>query len=344
MNWMHRKAWLGVFVVCLLALDAAGTPTSTASTTMPISRPGPLPTARTVDEGLMLQADEQAILAAVRDRSQQLDEQALFVLLRRSAAMPHLTEEQFDGLAQIPAGRLLAEPAKFRCEPMRLRLKVFMMKQWSPGREIGTSPYWPADRPVWFLAGFDYTAGTPSEKPLAVLSIVDPSEALGRPERIGQAGESIYLPGRNLDLAGIFYKAWTDMSVGSQKNDEPAVLTEYPVIIAWQIKSSPPLISDQAKLAMGIVLATLALGASYLYLRRRTRPAGARKLGVRRLTSASQPAQAPHGAEENDVDPALKAAVEESQGGSRDGSPLRKQEDNSRIHNDDVEDQGQDRQ
>ena len=325
MNWMHRKAWLGVFMVFLLAVDAAAAPTGTASTMTSASRPGPLPPARTIDEGLVLQADEQAILAAVRDRSQQLDEQALFVLLRRSAAMPHLTEEQFDSLARIPAGRLLAEPAKFRCEPMRLRLKVFMMKQWTPGREIGTSPYWPADRPVWFLTGFDYTGDTPSQTPLAVLSIVDPSEALGKPERIGQAGESIYLPGRNLDLAGIFYKAWTDMSVGSQKNDEPAVLTEYPVIIAWQIKPTPPLISDEAKLAVGIVLATMAVAASYLYLRRRNRPAGAKQLGIRRVAHAAQPAQAQHGEEENDIDPALKAAVEESQGGSdRNGSTDRK--------------------
>ena len=260
--------------LCLVCAVLAGCSLAdeAAAATRPTATAASLPPAGTVEAGLAFTADEMTILSAIRDRSSQLDEQGLFVLLSRAAALPQLSRQEFDKIAPAEIGRLLADPDAMRCRPMRLRLRVFKAEKWMPGLEIGKSPRWPADHPVWYLTGLDNTGSRPTKLPVIVLSAADPSAILGRPQRIGAGGEMLYPTGPNIELAGVFYKVFTGPSIDQQKaasQSQPAPASDYPVVVCWQIMPAPQLISDESKEIAGIILAGLALFASYIYVRRR---------------------------------------------------------------------------
>jgi hypothetical protein len=240
-----------------------------AQTTSSVASPPP---ATSLAEGIAFTGDENIILSAVRDHSQQLDEQGLFVLLSQAAELPQLSRLDFDKLAQAEISQLLGTPEVFRGRPMRLRLRVFQAEKWTPGMEIGKSPRWASGKPVWYLTGLASVGDAQPGLPVIVLSAVDPSPVLGRPDRMGGGGEMLYPSGRSIELAGLFYKVFAGLSIDQQRASslsQPAAMSEYPVIVCWQIMPPEPVISEESKEIAGIVIAGLALLAGYIYVRRR---------------------------------------------------------------------------
>lgn len=268
----------------------------------------PLAQAPTVSAGVAMTPMEQDILAAVRDRSRQLDEQGLYVMLRRAACLPQLTDEQYESLSQIAVARLLGSPQKLRGEPTRLRMIVVTSEKWDAAKGLGTSRWWPRDRAVWWMTGFDVTGNTPSNEPVAVISLVDPQTILGKPLRVDDEGMAVYPIGKVLQLAGVFYKVYTADSRGDATN--PPRPTDYPLIVAWQLKKGPSVAGSGNSFGLlAILLGVLVL--AYVMLRRKAKAVKAAATG--RASDYRPPTydDQPPTQEPNDIDPELKAAAEE---------------------------------
>ncbi|MFB3893131.1 MAG: hypothetical protein ACE15C_14030 [Phycisphaerae bacterium] len=196
----------------------------------------PLPPAQSVEDGLKYDQDEKEILAAVRDHTRQLTDSGLYVLLRRAASLPQLDAGSLASLNQISGTSLMNSPEKYRGEPLHMTMRVYKMRPWTPGVEFKFNDRWPKDKPIWWMAGLEGTYKNKDAKRIVVLSLVDPKLALGEEDKPGESGEYIYNSGRQIDLAGIFYKTYSDQPASSQGTTAP--MQDFPVIVAWQVERS----------------------------------------------------------------------------------------------------------
>lgn len=284
----------------------------TASASAPDT--APLPRAANIREGLRLDWAESMILQGVRDDSSQFIDNGLYVLLRRAACLPELNQAQYDSLSHINTDELMDAPATYRARPLRLSMRVYKVDKKWPGADFPTSPRWPRDKPIWWVGGADFT----SKRQIIVLSLDDPSPVLGEPETTQDGGKVLMYPmGPRLEVAGLFYKVYQDMSVGGERN--PPALMSYPVIVGWQVgrTSLPSGGIDYMWFAALVSLAILA--ALFFVFRRRASQAKKATPNVgwgdyRPLRDdAAAPSEKTSQADNPDVqqvDPALREAAE----------------------------------
>jgi hypothetical protein len=294
------------------ATTPATQPTTGSRPSEPI---GPLPAAKTLAEGLSLTKTEKTILAAVDESRNQLEEEGLYMLLRRTAALPKLSRDDMDRLTCPTTDLLRKSPAAFRAEPMRMTVIVFEVRKLT-GKGLGSpAPWWPSDRPVWWINCLNANAERPGSDPLIVLSVVDPMPLLGKPEAVLSDGMMQWsLPGKKVEVAGVFYRVYTRENRGDDKNapkDWP-----YPVILTWQIEPYRGLETSSWFEGKTLIIVGLFLivGCGWIYLRRRTsRSRSAPMLsGYHSLRDRDrEEAKAAENASLGEVDPELRSAAEE---------------------------------
>jgi hypothetical protein len=306
--------------------DPAPTATTTATTPAPSTRAaaslgpkGPLPKARTLQEGLRLTPEEQTILSAVDDRKNQLEEEGMFVMLRRAAGLPRLSPDELDTLGRPTTQWLKEHPDVFRQQPVRMTLIVFKVQNYTLDAKGIKTPWWPKDAPIWELHCLNAGSSAPALEPVIVLSVVDPMPALGKPEKVQPDGTMTWsLPGRTVEVAGVFYKNYAVLGVG-EKDHAPEKWAN-PVIVAWQIdvhrgKEASGWADSKTAIWVGLFL-ILVFG--WLYVRRRASrmrqsegagpPPRYRPL---RHSMGQEQEEAPEATENAaEVDPELRSAVE----------------------------------
>lgn len=264
-------------------------------------------------------------LTDVSDGTDQWRETAFFLLLGRVGKLAPLGPGEMARLDRPAYRSLMTEPKRYRCRPMRMRVRVHTVKKMT-GRQLGASDaIWPVDKPVWRL--FCSDASLPvDEGTVVVCSTVEPA-GLGEPsdkDRRDRArfeeDELIYKQAPEIELACVFYKTYRDTQKGA------AGRRDYPVVIAWQAGAA----ADGKSLAVGTdpryvvgAMVILAVCIAYYFVRRYTRrfakPGPNVQYRPKRddIDDAQGPdAAGPDRAEQEDdqpVDPLLAAAAEQYQ-------------------------------
>ena len=227
------------------ATAASSTAPATSQAGEEISGPqSPLATASNIQEGLKLTEMEKTILSDTRDRSRQLDEKGLYVMLRRTAALPLLNPRQLDSLNQLSLENILIAPETYRGLPTKLKLAVFTVQEWKPGKQLSISKWWPKGRSVWCIKGIDVSGKEPSKLPVLVLSVMNPLDKLPTPSR-EEEDVKVFATAPRVEMAGVFYKVFADPSVGSKTQE--SAMTDYPVLLVWQVLPAAPLLTPPAQ-------------------------------------------------------------------------------------------------
>ena len=262
--------------------------------------------------GLTLTDTEKTALGDVTDRSTQWRESAFYLLLRRVSQLPALSPEDLHSL-DAPAYRsLLDEPQRYRARAMRRRVRIYRVLKMSPGRghaDLGYSPAWPKERPVWQIYCAGAKASDAGDEPMVVFSTVEPA-GLGRPDKVTMQGEHMFSRGPTMDVVCVFYKLLQDADHGSGRR------RNYPLLLAWQMFDRSEGAQDAVRPGMWAAIAGIgALAVGYYCLRRHVRrlrrPATVETAAGR----ASRPArEGPDAGDEQaagTVDPLLKEAAEQ---------------------------------
>ena len=286
-----------------------------------VFRPRPLPPAKTIDEGLKYTDVEKIILGAVRDATDktpvhQHKDKALFVLLRRAAAMPKPTADQLDALDRPSYQNILARPARYRGEAVRYIVRVCRSRRLSPGRNLARSAWWPKDADVWEVDCIDGEGKYPGDRPLRIYCPFDPAAILGKGTQ--KDGDVIYdLPGKRVELAAIFFKVFAARPERQAQGMPDELL--YPCLVAWHMKQTSQAGSARPgiiQLTVIIVILVLMVAAFVFVKRRSSRARAATQRRYRPLRKETMD-ESEHIREKTDhdepvdVDPALKAAAEE---------------------------------
>lgn len=186
----------------------------------------PLPLAGSVEEGLELTRAEKTMFEAIRQGGD-VEEVAFYLVLRRAAALPQLPAEQFDRLDIISAENLLNRPKHYVAQPLRMRVAVWAVRELKSGGGLGGSAYWPRKRSVWLVLAQELPTG----RELALYSLVNPVDILGKPDKTDSDGTLKY-PARDMLIAGVFYK-----TTEAPRTDGKGTIV-VPVIAVWQMKPS----------------------------------------------------------------------------------------------------------
>ena len=287
--------------------------TSAPATASAPSGYAPLPGAATVREGLAFSEEERQLLSAVRDRTSAADEQAVYMLYRRAASLPQLTEGQTRTLDRSSYANLLNNPGRYRGEPMLLAVRVMRVRQTKPGEGLSFSRWWPRDRSVWQIDALSADTASPVEQPLTIDCVADPAPALGKPAQVTAEGDRLYL-GKPVSAVCVFYKVFTQKDRLGQPRD-------YPMAVAWQVApgAGEPRPSAVNPLHVAGLALVLILLAAYVLLRRTTRriAAGAGKTSdyrpLRDLETEAHEGKRRQPTEEDiaAIDEELKEAVED---------------------------------
>ncbi|MFO7908327.1 MAG: hypothetical protein R6U98_37165, partial [Pirellulaceae bacterium] len=173
-----------------------------------------IPRAESVEEGLTFSDEQREIISTVRDHTSELTKLAFYLMLRHTASLPELSDEQMDALASPGYEDLLEYPSRRRARPVRMRIYPKLAKKLTPEKGLGRSRYWPGDRPVWRIDGLNATGESAINEPVVVFSVVDPTALLGEPTSVSQDGRMVYEAHFTVEVAGVFYKVWTAESRG----------------------------------------------------------------------------------------------------------------------------------
>jgi len=298
----------------LCAQDAA--PTPPAADTAPAFAPmDPLPTAAGIAEGLELSEAERQALVQVLDKPSQLDEPGLYVMMRRAAALPKLSDDQWEALDQVAYVNLLHRPQDYHLRPIRMEVHVNRVKEISAGEGLTSySRWWPRSRSAWDVACVVPTRANPyaTTQPLTAISVVQP-DIKQEPDELGPDGQELYfVPGPKLELAGVFYKV-------HQRRDLDGNLREYPVLIVWQTRrlADLPAPTNWTKtMAAVIIMLVAVLAIVFMRIKRQIRAIKAppQRAPSERPDEDREPIED----EDRQVDPLLQQAAkdyEERQGG-----------------------------
>ena len=303
-------------------IAAAGSP---AATTRPATAPAEENPALT--QGIIkLTGSEWMLWKLTSQRPSRFWEDILFVMLSKTAALPPLTEEQFEELDRPAYKGLVSDPDRYvrlPVRPIRVAVRVVRVERLLSGKGMPRSEHWPADKPVWQIQCLYAEARTPLEQPLTVLSTVDPTGLLPKPSEEGEEDGVPYVEYRYtdpscrqlplLEPAGIFYKTRKDKDRSPEKKER-----DYPIVLAWQLARPA-----QGKSGTGWVLGAILAGilvlaaALFWFLQRSIR-------GIRKSRELMATHRALHdrpkrpedeaGAEDDkssEIDPELRAAVEQ---------------------------------
>lgn len=273
------------------------------------------------EAAIELSEREQTALGAVRDRNTQLAETAFFMLLSRAGKMETLSDRQIQDIESPSYPNLMAYPARYRAQPIRMVVHIFASRKFTPtpGGAFPPSPYWPKDQPVWYLEGLVPSA-VPGrkEQPVLIYSTADPTGLLGRADKIEGELQRYFGVGRRMVVAGLFYKI-------TQQDSQKYGPIDYPVLLVWQMSlagggggEGGGLATGGTRTVVGVMIAmvVLVLLLGFIMLKRRvsqqkaSRPSGPR---YKPLRDVSQDDGEPAAEEPDAVDPLLKQAAEQYQ-------------------------------
>jgi len=210
-------------------------------------------------QALELTEREAIALDAVRDRNEQLDETAFYMILDKAEEIARLERQDLRTIDRPSAANLVLHPARYRGWPVRVDVTILRVEQLRAPSQISPPPDWPADKVVWKMAGYIPSAGRGDDTPALVFSTIAP-QALGEPSSVGPDGEKYYDDRRPLTVAGFFYKLY-------HAQDESGRGRDFPVLIAWSLARD----EGESKIAqrgnLGIMI-LVALLIGYLFARR----------------------------------------------------------------------------
>lgn len=211
-------------------------------------------------QAIELTEKEKILLGDVRDRDGQLYEPPMYKLLAKMAEMKKPGSSDFDNLPWPGYRQLLDHPSIYRAQAMRVRLNVITVE-----KIIGVhSLYYPKDKPYWLLHCFNAASKVPPLEPLIVICPFDPTEVLGKPNVSDK--EYRYDAGRQVELAGVFYKIQRQKSRGWEKRKPE--LCNYPVFIGWDIRHTDVKATTGDIRKIMILLIVAAMAATFFLLRR----------------------------------------------------------------------------
>jgi len=276
-----------------------------------------------VDRILVLTDDEQDALDVAQTRKQDYEETALYMMLNRAAQLPQLPREQFAQLQRPPYRSLLDHPGRYAGQPVRLTVLVSTVFKETSGTHHDPDLLWPRGRERWMIRCLD--ADGEVQQPMLVVSLVDPAVLLHKPlsdadEPVQEFNAAI----APLELAGVFYKVFEARESGTPEHPAPASPRPYPLIIAWQLgvpadKPAAPGVVPMT-MAGAIFIAVIALLVAFVFLARHIRRTRRRPGGwggplwpdrYRPLRDVTQDTPGDDEREADEVDPQLKAAVED---------------------------------
>lgn len=225
-------------------------------------------TPKTFAEAVELTEVEAIALAAVRDKDQQLDETAFYMLLDKVAGIAQLADQLPGQLDRPGLSNLADHPERYRGWPIRLTLNVRRLAKLTAPEHFVKPPHWPDDRAIWQMDCYGPAGGAHKDTPLMVFSTIEPT-ALGEPKRIGKEGESYYSPSREFQIDGFFYKL-------HEAPDQRGWLRPYPVVLAWSVSQPggsprPARKAPAAKRYQVLLLFVGGLLIIYLFARRHFR-------------------------------------------------------------------------
>ena len=325
MNSMIQTRIVRAVVVLVLCWSSAWAEDLPAGAEAPVTAAAPATapaegrvTARSnISEAAIEMSDsERTALGAVRDRNTQLAETGFFMLLARAAKMETLSDRRLQDVESPSYPNLMAHPARYRAQPVRMTINVFTSEklQPTPGGAFPVSSYWPKDKPVWYLTGLNAPLKIDPKQPVMVYSTADPTPVLGTPVKSNADAHVYALPGRRVNVVGLFYKLRTAPSEDEGERD-------YPVLLVWQVSGSGgggALGSGGTTTIAGLMVAVLVLVLllGFIMLRRRvsqqkaSRPDGPR---YKPLRDVARDEHEPEVEEAGEVDPLLKQAAEQYQ-------------------------------
>ena len=327
-NRQPGRGHISALLVCLVGVTLCGTavlpttqtePAASPASAPPVRLVGPLPAAKTLEEGLDYTEVERTLLEVVRDAkpgapAAERPGSCLFLLLRRAKALPQLDAEQFGSLERPSFRNLLSEPSRYRGRAIRYAVRVNRVRKLAPGKGLPFSRWWRRSESIWQMDCIDGTGKYPGERPLRIYTHLDPTKLLGKAEKL--ADEWRYgKEGKLINVAAIFLKVFT----AEVAKAEPPRPTErdYPCMVAWQIQRPssggytaapiPPLL-----VLMLVILILLA--AAFWWVKRCSRIRREAEENARRalrVTGQEQNEPADEPEEGQQVDPMLKAAAEQ---------------------------------
>ncbi len=292
-------------------LPATG-PTGAPPATQLASRPAPPPGGIITVTAGEWAAWEEALLQPTH-----LEEEALWMLMSKVAALQPLSEEAFAELDRPGYGGLLEDPRRYARLPVRaMRTSIRVARVYRLSTDEGTmsgSYYWPRNRPVWKIYALHANSQRPDLQPLVVYCSVNPLPLLPpREPTQDEQGDLCYeykasppyhkLPG--LEVAAVFFKIHEGLTRDGK-------MLDYPVLLSWDLRKREPVGANLNLARWGLLFLIILVAAGlFWYLRRNLKRSAAARSQRHPLYhplrhQAEAPGQAPA-----DVDPALQAAVE----------------------------------
>lgn len=266
---------------------------------------------------------EWTVLEATRDASKQLDDTGLYAALSvaaRARENIQLDPEEWQQLDRPAYRSLLAQPKRWRAQPLQLDVAVYSVREQKSGDGLNYSPFWPKDRKVWRIDGLVLGGEDPKLQPVIIFSVANPMALLGQGKPGNAANETEFELGPPIRVAAVYYKIFTD-------RNRDGDVSLYPVVMAWQLDSvdedlfgslgtgAPGGIWGYAALP-GMLLAVV-IAAFYLVKRQVTQSKNRQATGptykpLRDLAEDDEkkPEQEPDPVDEH-VDPELARAVEQ---------------------------------
>jgi len=224
-----------------------------------------------IAQRIELTEEQKTILGDLQDRTEKFDEPALYVMFAVANQMPQLDPLEWDELDRPAYVNLLADPNRYRLIPLRMRVKIHYVAKLQPGAGLNFSSFWPRNRAVWEMDAVQTDTPYSKDKPVRIYSITDPSEYLGEPDEIDAYKRRKYKRGREVRIAGLFFKL-----VRTRDRDDN--LRDYPELIVWQMSRTTPSFGlgsgggfDLSELGrfVPLVLLVVAMGAGLYFTRRR---------------------------------------------------------------------------
>lgn len=304
---MKRQVYL-VGVACCAVLNFAA-----ADSTHPSSGPA-LSALQQMHTALALSPKDGLLVSSLNDGPDPLEQNAFYRMMRIVADIPPLSQSELRQLDAPAWANLLRDPNRYRGKPVRMKVRVYVVRKLTWGEGLRANPYWPAEKPLYELHAT--TDGSPDE-PLLLYSAVEPTK-LGEASETLDDGTERYKSGPAYEIAGVYLQYYTGKTQidGAKRN--------YPVVSAWQIEPSKhdagsffgPFTMQEQLYTWGAALVVLiAAVGMFVFVQRRIRRPSAARQGVVFKKYKPLRDEEPEDKSEDDeyVDPDLSSAVEEYQ-------------------------------
>lgn len=268
---MKRPAYIACFLLGAVSSLAV------AASTQPASRPADATTAlERVNSALALSRKDELLLSSMRDGTDPAEQNGFYRMMRIVAALPALSAEELRRLDSPAWANLLRDPGRYRGKPVRLTLRVYVVRELVAGKGLRANPYWPEGQAVYEVHA---TLEGSADEPI-ILYAPSPPANLGKPGETLPDGRMRYKAGPAYQAAGVYLQYYTDASTDGAKR-------EYPVVLAWQFEPARttggsffgPFAGNEGLYTWGGALVVLiaAVGLFVFVQRRLRRPSAAQR-------------------------------------------------------------------